>query len=128
MKTHLTFPPKSCSSAFRAGRVSPKIRRVWKGSWAGTRGAPGDERSGSSMRMRGSSFGRSSLPIHVSSSFCLRFIWLSATVSHDAPRHTEKAFARYLLRELRFKLRNQGAALAVDLVLRLEERPTTGVA
>ena len=43
-------------------------------------------------------------------------------------RHAEQAFARHLLGELRFEPRNQLATLAVDLVLRLEQRSTTGIA
>jgi hypothetical protein len=71
MNTHFTFPANSCSSAFSASRLSPKISRLSNRSSAETRRAAWYERAGSSSRIRGSSRGRSSFPTHVSSSRCL---------------------------------------------------------
>ncbi len=71
MKTHFTLPANSASRAFSASRLSPKISRLSKMSLSVTRCFAWQDFSGSSSKIRGSSLGRFSLPIQVSSSFCL---------------------------------------------------------
>src|SRR5215510_12425249 len=69
---HFTFPVNSCSNAFSASRLSPWINMLSKISFLLTRCGAWYDFSGSSMRILGSSRGRSSFPIQVSSSFvCL---------------------------------------------------------
>src|SRR3972149_6196621 len=81
---HLIFPANSCSSAFKASRLSPKMSRLSKKSLPPARNVAWQDFAGSSMRMRGSSLGWFSLPIHVSSSLVLWFA-MTFLLQHGQP-------------------------------------------
>src|SRR5688572_4751902 len=70
---HRILPAYSCSRALRASRLSPKMSRLSNRSPSETLRAAWYDLLGSSSSMRGSSRGRFSLPIQVSSSLFLPF-------------------------------------------------------
>src|SRR5687768_2070468 len=124
---HLIFPANSCSSAFSARRLSPKISRLSKTSFSVTRRFAWYDRSGSSRRTRGSSRGRVSFPIQVSSSLVfvrsVIMTWgnLLRQGSHDLPTDREEPFRFDPLSELGLHLRNQSLLAPVDIVLGIVE-------